>query len=101
MTLPTNKAEYEERFALNNKLSGFGVDTTMHMPCPFCAAPDFMVYRIIETHAALREGGTCVECHRGFRGDVTVTSHGTSCEFVQTCGDDAPDYIPAMRRVKG
>lgn len=93
-----NKQEYEERFHANEKFSGMGIETTMHMPCPFCAAPDFMIYRILDTPNAIKRGAVCQECKRGCRAVLKEDGHGVAFEFVQTQGPAPPDYILPMRR---
>jgi hypothetical protein len=94
-----NKAEYEKRFAENQKITGYGLDTTMHMPCPFCAAPDWCSFKVIDTELAMAKEHVCSECCRGAKALFTRSPHGVSFEFVQTTGDPAPDYLPPIRRV--
>lgn len=100
MSEPTSMAEYTERFQENQKVSGFGLDTTVHMPCPFCAAPDFMVYRIIDSEDAMVEGAVCSECHRGAAMEFHVNlPNNKQFEIVQTVGDLQPEWlVPLMRR---
>lgn len=94
------KAEYENRFHANQNITGHGLETTCHMPCPFCAAPDFMIYRVLEVNEAIQKGAVCKECKRGMKGIVTETRHGSSTEIVQTEGDEEYHaWAPAMRRV--
>jgi hypothetical protein len=97
---PKSREEWEKRFHENQKISGFGMATTMHMPCPFCAAPDFAVYRIIDTEDALVDGAVCKECTRGAAIVFSVnTPSDKQFEMVQTEGPDQPDWlVPAMRR---
>lgn len=96
---PTNKEEYLARFHMNQRIEGFGLDTTTHLPCPFCAAAGFMVLPVTSTHEALDAGATCKECGRSARGLITRTPTQTTMEMVQTGGDDPPDWTPKMRRV--
>jgi len=100
MAHPTSYAEYLERFHANQKLSGYGLDVTVHLPCPFCAAPDFMVYKVIDSEAAMVDGSTCKECSRSAAMEFSVnTPSQKAFEVVQTGGDDQPDWLePKMRR---
>ena len=108
---PASYAEYMQRLAENSQISGRYLDTAMHMPCPFCAAPDFLVYKIIETQQLLAKGAVCKECGRGAKvifsqhvtpGPGLYENPGCSFEFVQTCGPDQPEWLEAkMRRVDG
>ncbi len=97
---PKSMAEYAERFHANQTITGFGLETTMHLPCPFCAAPDFMVYRVIDAESAMVEGATCSECKRGAAIEFSVnTPSNKQFELVQTSGDPQPDWLePKMRR---
>jgi hypothetical protein len=98
---PKDAQEYLERFAANQKIEGFGLGNVhMHMPCPFCAAPDFLVYELLEVERKLEEGAVCNECGRGMKGLVNHFAGGKSLEFVQTCGPNPPDWLqPNMRRM--
>ena len=93
------KEEYEAKFHANTKITGFGIDVTITMPCPFCAAPDWLCYRIIDTKQAMSQGAVCRECGRGARAEIQRDYGGLKFEMVQTAGEPAPDYLPPMRRV--
>lgn len=93
------KDEYERLVTANTKIEGYGLDVTMHLPCPFCAAPDFMLYKVIDANDALRAGAVCKSCGRGMKGIVQESSAETTIEMVQTCGNDPPEFLPPMRRV--
>lgn len=100
MSRPNSQEELEQRFAANQKISGHGLDTTMHLPCPFCAAPDFIVYKILDSEDALVNGAKCGECGRGAAIEFSVnTPSNKQFELVQTEGDDQPDWLtPKIRR---
>jgi len=83
---PATKSEYLDRFAKNQRLEGYGLDTTTYMPCPFCAAADFMVPKLLETEAVLMNGATCRECGRSAKAVFTRGGGGASFEIVQTGG---------------
>jgi hypothetical protein len=95
---PTTIDEYNALVLENQSITGYGFETTMHLPCPFCAAKDFMVYRIIDAEEAMIKGAVCSECKRGAAVEFTVNGPGKQFEFVQTCGDDIPTYLPPIRR---
>jgi len=100
MAEPTSQQEYEQTFNANQRLSGSGLDTTVHLPCPFCAAPDFMIYKIIEADTAMADGATCVQCSRSAALELSVnTPSNKQFEIVQTGGPDQPSWLqPQMRR---
>lgn len=98
---PTNIIEYNARYFDAQRISGYGLETTMHMPCPFCVEPDFLVYRILEVQEAMARGAVCKRCGRGCRAIFTHPNEGhLKFEIVQTVGPDAPEWLePKMRRV--
>jgi hypothetical protein len=91
------KQEYEKRFSDNQQITGRGLDTTMHMPCPFCAAPEFWVYKIMEMQKVVREGAVCKECGRGMKAIEIKVNGGFGLEFIQTQGDPPPPYVPHVK----
>ena len=103
MAEPQNAAEYIERFAQNQKIDGYGVGNIhIHMPCPFCAAPDFLVYELLDTESALEKGGSCQECKRAAHAEIVRQKGGVQFEMVQTAGPDQPEWlVPKMRRISG
>ncbi len=99
---PTSRGEYERRFAKNHRVSGYGVGgTTVHMPCPFCAAADFIVHLVVESREAFERGGVCRDCGRGARAIYTDSPCGskTAIRFVQTDGDPPSPWVQPMERV--
>ena len=101
MSEPNSMEEYKTKFYANQKITGFGLDTTMHVPCAFCGEPDFIVHRIIDTEKAYARGAVCNHCGRGMRGIVSRDRGGVSVEFVQTSGNAPPSWLePAPRRIE-
>jgi hypothetical protein len=100
MSEPATQEEYEARHAENYRLSGHGIGNVhVHMPCPFCAAPEFLTYEILSMRDTLARGATCKECKRGMRAVFKSDDHSTGFELVQTAGADPAPWIPQMRRV--
>lgn len=96
---PASAEEYNARYLTSHRISGAGFDVTSHMPCPFCAAPDFIVHRVMETEAAIERGAICKACARGTRAIVDRSAAGVRFEFVQTAGPDQPEWFtPKLRR---
>lgn len=96
---PKTGQEFTERFVANQHISGHGLTgTTMHLPCPFCAAPDFMVFLVVNTEEELQEEHACSECKRSGRNIITISATQKAIEFVQTDGPPPPAYLtPAPR----
>lgn len=101
MCTPTTKEEYERRFVANQRIEGRGVNgITFRTPCPACAAPDFLVHKLVEVERAWEEGAVCVECGRGFRGQFSRPAGpyaGVRFTIVQTRGDDVPAWCAIAR----
>ena len=92
--------EYQERVQENTKTTGYGFETTQHVPCPFCAAPEFMVFKVMDAEEAMNAGATCGECGRSARMPVTRTPGTMWFEMVQTGGPDQPEWLyPKIKRV--
>lgn len=109
MSAPTTSEEYTARFSLNMRTSGCGVrGVTQHFPCPFCAAPDWYVVKIIDfgpppnVYGATEAGPfTCAECGRSGKFIHNRQPGSVTSEFVQTGGDDPPPFMtPPPRRVE-
>lgn len=97
---PSNMEQYLKRFDGNQKITGTGLDTTVTMPCPFCAAADFVSYRVIDVEQVMSRGAICRECGRGARAISHRRAGGASIEVVQTCGPEQPEWLsPKIRRV--
>lgn len=97
---PATREEYEERYGESYRLEGYGIGNVhCHMPCPFCAAPDFIVYEILSMRGTLAKGAECKECGRGMRCVFTADESSTAFEMVQTKGADPAPWVPPMRRV--
>lgn len=102
MPLPMNLEEYNQRCKANMQISGRYSDTTIHMPCLFCGAAEFMVYKILEMKPVCSVGATCKECGRAAKAIFSGDAHSAQFEFVQTVGDDPPEWLPIpIRRFDG
>ena len=95
---PVTKEELERRFKENYRIEGFGVDMTIHCPCPFCGAPDFITYEFWRVTEELSRERVCKECGRGLRGTIERIQDAITLELEQTCGDDPPPYVPIPKR---
>lgn len=97
---PKTLNEYLEKSHENSRLTGYGIEgTMMHVACPFCAAPGFLSYTILEAETALSKDTKCAWCGRSCRAIVENYGGGSkNIEIVQTGGPDSPPYLPKMRR---
>lgn len=94
--------EYNRLIMERSRVFGFGMETSFSAPCPFCCAPDWMTYKVLEVEEVMKRGAVCKDCGRGVRAVFSVDQPGhKQFEFVQTCGPD-PDlpFLPPMRRVE-
>lgn len=111
MSEPENFDEYTALFYANTVIDGYGIDVTNHLPCPWCAHPDFMLLmpaagivpndkrpnldRVMSTEH------TCSNCGRSGKNLISRGPNGVNYEFVQTGGAPPPDWlVPQPRRVE-
>jgi hypothetical protein len=92
------KEELERRFKENYRIEGFGLDMTIHSPCPFCGAADFLTYKFWKFSQELTKETVCRDCGRGLLGIIKRAQGSIILEVEQTRGDDAPPYIPIPKR---
>ena len=93
--------EYAARFHANQRVEGFGIDVCMHVPCPFCAAPDWLVHPILLTQEAMGDGAVCRECGRGAKAVFSEHHDCTFIELVQTVGTAQPVWLrPQLRDLR-
>jgi hypothetical protein len=101
MTDPVDLDAYLKRFHMGELIEGYGFGNVyMTSPCPFCAAPGWLKWEMLDVRPAMEKGATCSECGRSARA-IFKDDHGRAAfEIVQTGGDDPPEYlVPKMRRV--
>jgi hypothetical protein len=99
MADPVTLDAYNRRFHANTAYHGFGLDTEMEMPCPFCAAAHWMRVRIIEMKPAMKQGAACKECGRSARFIFEIDVPGeVQFSLVQTGGAEIPSYLPPIER---
>lgn len=95
--LPQSMEELNTMAQAGMRLTGYGLEVTQHMPCPFCAAPDCM--RLIPWKMAQRGDAdyavtaTCAECGRTFEVRVEHASGGVQGGFVHVGGDPQPEWM--------
>jgi hypothetical protein len=88
---PKTLDEHSAKYKANHKITGSGPDAIIHMPCPFCAEPNFAVGTALQIEAAFADGAICKSCGRGMR--VVRDKPGLIPMFFLTCGDDPPKYL--------
>lgn len=100
MADPKTVEEYNELSQKNSSVSGYGpFEARMHCPCPFCAAPDFSSWLILEVAKLHNIEFVCKACGRGAVMIFTSNSPDfTQFEMVQTRGNEPAEYLPKMRR---
>ena len=93
-----DRAEFDREYAANTRISGYGADVTTHLPCPGCAAADWILWPIVNPPTDAKK---CRACGRTFQILISRTPNGTRMtgEIVQIDGPDLPDwYEPKPRR---
>lgn len=96
MSEPEDQTAFERRFKAAYRLSGAGLDVAVHYPCPFCAAPEWLVQPVFATRLDHGPETTCVECGRSARFLTDAPGPGSvTVELVQTGGPPPPEWVPA------
>jgi hypothetical protein len=100
MADPATVEDYNSRFKDSYRVSGTGFQTTVHFPCPFCAAPDWMVVPLLAFEDRSQQEHVCKECQRGAKHLVHRERESVSVTMtlVQTKGADIPAYLPKIER---
>lgn len=97
---PQTKEEYELRYNAAWEVSGYGIESvTNHFPCPFCAAKDWHVVRLID-FGDTTEPIPCEECGRSARFLVARDRGAVHMGLVQTAGADPPSWVPIPREAE-
>lgn len=99
---PTTLDELNARIQANMRIEGYGLETRTVLTCPFCGAPDWMVYPItagLNDYADLAVPHTCKACQRSAKLVTKRLDGGVSQELVQTGGPEPPAFFkPKPRR---
>lgn len=99
--IPDTKEEYEAAYLENTKVLGRYDTTRTVMPCPFCAAPDWLIFPVtagLSNYRDIQQPATCGVCKRTARMVVDRDAHGNlGCTVVQLGGDDPPAWVPIRR----
>lgn len=98
MADPKTKAEFESLYHSNARVSGYGALVTQHLPCPFCAAPDWLDVPIAKlalegSQKVFGTPRTCVECKRTAKVLVAETASMTSMRLLLIEGDEPAEYL--------
>lgn len=98
---PKTAEEYVEKHSRNENVTGYGLDTTIHLPCPFCAESDFVIAPIMQVQQALENENVCNKCGRGLKisYEFDESTSTLKMEPLQTCGSEPAPYLPKFRRV--
>jgi hypothetical protein len=101
MADPKSLEEYNELISKRTRVSGFGMDTMQHMPCPFCAVEDHVSYKILEMEEVISKPIKCESCGRTSKVIFHRDGPSVSLEIVQTDGPDLPEWFGTLvRRVQ-
>lgn len=94
MSAPQTFEELQARTLQNQRMSGYGLETKMHITCPFCGAPDYAEIRVVAVQEDASKNATCKECGRSTRTEFYRSGPSIRFEIVQTGGDDPPEWLP-------
>ena len=94
MADPATKEDFESLYHSNTSVSGYGVDITQHLPCPFCAAKGWATWRLaLPVSKVWAEPKKCDACGRTSKLAVTETAFSTSMQLILVDGPDPAPYL--------
>jgi hypothetical protein len=92
-----------------HRMTGVGMDTTRHIPCPLCDAPNFLSFKVRDATPGAMLSGTCAAC--GCTGMTVIgpdagtpvqwTHEATVFEGMRAIAELATCSITYHRRPKG
>lgn len=99
---PDSWRAFMARFNANQAITGTGIhNMRIRTPCPFCAAPDFLAFKITDVRAAMQQPTTCKECQRSCKAVFNIYGRTVDFELVQTAGPEQASWAKSrMRRVQ-
>lgn len=98
---PKDLESFNRKFQANTYFEPGGMETVVHLPCPFCGGMDFVTFPLADFEMIVKLESVCRDCERGCRLDIKPIAHnGVRWEFLQTQGEDPPAYLPEMRRAE-
>ena len=95
---PRTLDEFNARAAQSMRMEGTGLETAQVYCCPFCAAPDWAIIKVIETDTELPKERGCSECGRTGKFIIHSDGANVSIDFVQVGGPPPPDYLGFIKR---
>jgi hypothetical protein len=96
---PQTLEDYEHVFKLNTKYEGFGLNTALRLPCPFCADVGPRAILIVEMDIQSQKPSLCSSCGRSWKALINREAGSVRSEFVQVGGPTPAGFVPKMRRV--
>lgn len=88
----------------NTRVEGYGLEVRSVLACLFCGAADFLTLKIMDLalkgDADYAVAGHCEECGRSAEVRVSHDGPSTLGGFVQTGGDDPPEWLTAVLPIR-
>lgn len=94
----TNLEQYLYLMSKHQYVEEVDGEAVMHLPCPFCAAKDWIKFTKWNRMNAISHGAMCNVCKRSARGLFTDVT-GIHFEMIQCGGPDQPDWFEPKVRV--
>jgi hypothetical protein len=91
---PKSLRSFIIRWNENSYTRGVGLLTTVHLACPFCASPEWLIHGTRDAAKKLTAGAVCRFCLRGAKFMSTKTPTGNRAVLYQTVGSPPPIWMP-------
>lgn len=93
---PQTMHEYNQRYNDNTRFEGRYAETKTVMPCPGCAASDWLDWPVtaaMNDYADVTKPTKCKHCNRTFRFQMDASANGITMRIYQTDGPEVPSFL--------
>ncbi len=91
---PANSmSELQAMTASHTMVSGFGLETKMTTPCPFCGAPGHLTFRVAYMEEDACKPTRCGTCERTSEIEIKRSPKGASMRIYLAGGPDVPEWF--------
>ena len=91
--VPLTHDVFTKKYEKNTRYSGQGLELKIHMPCPFCAEPDFVNFKLLEMREKMIRPHECQACGRAMKLRYEGNPSQLLITMIQTKGAPPPDFL--------
>lgn len=100
MSDPQDMVEYNALMSENFSMHTIDGEVRVSLPCPFCAAKNWLTYSVQTMRKTLLDGATCSNCGRSAKLEARgIDEESTQLDLFQTGGPEQPAWMSPRIRV--